>query len=70
MSTALDTNVIISLWATDDALNVQAQAALDGALHRGRLVIAAPVFCELLASPGRTETFLGSFLSESGISVD
>src|ERR1039457_7438812 len=37
---------------------------------RGSLVIAAPVFAELLAAPGRTEAFVDAFLEDTGISVD
>src|ERR1700694_3639638 len=70
MSTAIDSNVLIALWNEDDSLNIQARAALDTALGRGSLVIAAPVFAELLAIPYRTEAFLDSFCKETGIAVD
>ena len=51
MSTAVDSNVLIALWNEDDTLNTQARSELDTALGRGGLVIAAPVFAELLAAP-------------------
>ncbi len=70
MTTAVDTNVLVGLWNEDDALNTLARSALDAALSRGRLVIAAPVFAELLASPSRNEAFLDSFCTQTGISVD
>jgi hypothetical protein len=70
MSTAVDSNVLIALWNEDDTLNTQARSALDTALGRGGLVIAAPVFAELLAAPSRTESFLDSFCKETGIAVD
>jgi predicted nucleic acid-binding protein len=70
MSTAIDSNVLIALWNEDDTLNTQARSALDTALARGGLVIAAPVFAELLAAPSRTESFLDSFCKETGIVVD
>jgi predicted nucleic acid-binding protein len=70
MTTAIDTNVLVALWNEDDALNTLAHAALDDALGRGSLVLAAPVFAELLAAPSRTEAFLDSFCRETGISVD
>ena len=38
--------------------------------HRGTLIAAAPVFAELIAAPGRSETFVGSFFEETGIGVD
>src|SRR5260370_19081935 len=70
MTTAIDTNVLVALWDEDGTLNTQARSALDAALERGSLVIAAPVFAELLAAPSRNETFLDSFCRETGITVD
>src|ERR1051326_3768031 len=70
MTTAVDTNVVIALWDKDPTLSLAAQNALDRAFHRGTLVAAAPVFAELIAAPGRTEGFVGSFFEETGISVD
>lgn len=70
MITAIDSNVLIALWNEDDTLNTLARAALDGALGRGNLVIAAPVFAELLAAPSRTEDFLDAFFRDTGIDVD
>src|SRR6266566_2412436 len=70
MTTAIDTNVLVALWNEDDTLNTQARSALDAALGRGSLVIAAPVFAELLAAPSRNEEFLDSFCRETGISID
>ena len=70
MTTAIDTNVLVALWDKDEAVNSAAQAALDAALRRGRLVIPAPVFAELMACPGRSEAFLDAFLRDTEISVD
>jgi predicted nucleic acid-binding protein len=70
MTTAVDTNVMIALWDKDSALSLAAQNALDAAFNRGTLVAAAPVFAELLAAPGRSESFVGSFFEETGITVD
>ena len=70
MTTAIDTNVIIALWDNDPALSLAAETALDTAFHRGNLVVAAPVFAELIAAPGRTEAFVSSFLEENGITID
>ena len=70
MSTAIDSNVLIALWNEDDSLNTQARSALDTALGRGGLFIAAPVFAELLAAPSRTEDFLDSFCEGTSITVD
>jgi hypothetical protein len=54
----------------DPTLSFPAQTALEAAFNRGSLVVAAPVFAELLAAPGRTESFVGSFLEETGIALD
>jgi predicted nucleic acid-binding protein len=70
MTTAVDTNVIVSLWDEDVNLSSAAQSALDAALERGGLVISAPVFTELVACPGRSEDFLESFFNDTGIAVD
>ena len=70
MNTAIDSNILVALWNQDDALNTLARSALDDALARGSLVIAAPVFAELLAAPSRNEDFLDSFCRDTGISID
>src|SRR6266478_9667114 len=70
MKTAIDTNVVIALWDKDAALSLAAQSALETAFNRGTLVAAAPVFAELIAAPGRSEAFVGSFFEETGIAVD
>ena len=44
MTTAIDSNILVALWNEDDSLNTLARSALDAALGRGGLVIAAPVF--------------------------
>jgi len=70
MTTAIDTNVVIALWDKDPTLSSAAQTALEAAFNRASLVAAAPVFAELIAAPGRTEAFVGSFFEETGIAVD
>lgn len=70
MTTAVDTNVVIALWDKDPGLSLAAQNALEAAFNRGTLVAAAPVLAELMAAPGRTEAFVGSFFEETGIAID
>ena len=70
MTTAVDTNVVIALWDRDPTLSLAAQTALEAAFGRGGLVVAAPVFAELLAAPGRTEAFINSFFEDTGVTVD
>jgi predicted nucleic acid-binding protein len=70
MTTVVDTNVIVALWDRDDDLNATVQAALDAALNRGHLVVPAPVFAELMALPGRAESFLDAFFQDTDVVVD
>jgi predicted nucleic acid-binding protein len=70
MISASDTNIFVALWDREHALNYAAQEALEKASNRGRLVVSAPVFAELLACPGRDETMLRTFFSEVRISID
>jgi len=70
MTTALDSNILVAFWDTDDTLNSLAASALSTALALGNLVVSAPVYAELLAFPGRTEAFLDSFLADTAIAVD
>ena len=70
MSTALDTNIVVALWGRDSALNTQVESALDSALREGALIVASPVFAELMAFPGRTEAFIDSFFKDTGVQID
>jgi predicted nucleic acid-binding protein len=70
MTTAVDSNVFVALWDRDNTLNSLARSALDAALSRGGLVIAAPVYAELLAFPSRTEVMLDLFFNDTGIAVE
>ena len=70
MTTAIDTNIIVALWDADSGVALAARTALDAAFNRGNLIVAAPVFAELIAAPGRTETFVAMFFEEAGIAID
>ncbi len=70
MTTAIDSNVLAALWNSDDSLNLSAQKALRKARSSGLLVISAPVFAELVASPSRNEAFVDSFCSETSIAIE
>jgi predicted nucleic acid-binding protein len=70
MTTAVDSNVFVAFWDRDNTLNSLARSALDAALSRGSLVIAAPVYAELLAFPSRTEVMLDLFFKDTGIAVE
>lgn len=70
MTTALDTNVIVALWDTDDALHRAARNALEKAWAAGKLVISPVVFAELVAAPGRSGAFVDRFCEDTGIVVE
>ena len=70
MTTAIDTNILVTLWDEDDTLHVPVRRALEGVFERGKLVIAGAVYAELLAAPGRTEEFLDRFCEETRIGVE
>jgi Predicted nucleic acid-binding protein, contains PIN domain len=70
MTTAIDTNVLVALWDRSSALNKIAQSALDSSMKSGALVVAGPVYSELMAAPGRDERFLDLFLRDTGVAVD
>jgi predicted nucleic acid-binding protein len=70
MTTAIDTNVIVALWDAEDPLHRVARAALDKAFNEGALVISGAVYAELMAAPGRTETFIDGFCEDTSIGVE
>lgn len=70
MTTAVDTNVLVSLWYPDAKLNSLARSSLDDAYAKGPVIISAPVFSELLAAPSRDENFVNSFVRDTGLIVD
>lgn len=68
--TAVDTNVFVSLWDESKAVHLKAREALDSALMQGPLVVAAPVYAELMARPYRTQRMLDQFFSDAEVRVD
>jgi predicted nucleic acid-binding protein len=70
MTTALDTNVVVALWGPDSSLSLAVQTALESAFSHGSLTVAAPIFAELVAGPGRTEDFVNGFFEDTGIAID
>ncbi len=69
MRTAIDTNVISSLWSSTP-LAAQMATLLSRASDEGGLVVCGPVYAELLAHPKATERFVDEFLTTTGIDVD
>lgn len=70
MTTAIDTNILVTLWDVEDTQHRPARQALEAAFEKGSLVIVGAVYAELLAAPGRTEEFLDQFCEETGIGVE
>ncbi len=70
MTTAIDSNVLVAFWNEDDALNLEASKALEGAAEAGELVISPPVYVEIRSLRDRDEAKIEYFLEKSGIRVD
>jgi predicted nucleic acid-binding protein len=68
MLSAIDTNIISSLWSQESA-SKDVASILFKCKQEGGLVIAAPVYAELLAHPKATKTFIDNFLNQTGIQV-
>ena len=69
MRTAIDTNVLSALWSMEP-LAPDIARSLGNAKSEGGLVVAAPVYAELLAYPKATESFVNRFLADTGIDID
>ena len=70
MRTAVDSNVFVALWSSDDGVSRLAESALDESADLGGLVICPAVFCELVAAPGRDERFVTEFLRATSVTVE
>jgi len=66
---AIDTNVISALWSQEPRAP-QVAALLNEARDRGGLVIAAPVYAELMAHPWVEAGFVDRFVKDTGIRID
>jgi predicted nucleic acid-binding protein len=67
--TAIDTNIISALWSREQMAR-EVSRWLESAQRDGGLVIAAPVYAELLAHPQASEQFVNDFLADTGIAID
>lgn len=70
MTTAIDTNVIVTFLDSSQALDQSIDNAINAAYTTSDLVISGPVYAELLALPGRVEPVLDRFLDDTGIRVE
>ena len=69
MRSAIDTNVISALLASEPASGLAEQLLLSAG-EEGGLVICGPVYSELIAQPGMTAAFMDDFLLKTGIEVE
>jgi predicted nucleic acid-binding protein len=70
MTISIDSNVIAALWNKDHSMNAVAVEVLSKLSAPERLLVAGPVYSELMAGPLRTEESLDMFLDDTGIAVD
>jgi predicted nucleic acid-binding protein len=69
MRTALDTNVLSALWSKESSAPTIAKS-LANARQEGAVLISGVVYCELLAYPNATETYVNTFCADTGITLD
>jgi len=69
MRTAIDTNIISALWSKE-LLAAEVAKRLGDAKLEGGLVIAAPVYAELLAYPNASVSFVNDFLADTDVAID
>ena len=60
MRTAIDTNIISALWSKE-IVAVEVARRLGDAKLEGAIVIAGPVYAELLAYPNASVSFVNDF---------
>lgn len=69
MRTAIDTNILSSIWSRYAGAAMLADRVYVAG-QEGGLIISAPVYAELLAHPSVPESALIQFLHETGIVLD
>ncbi len=69
MRTALDSNVISSIWSYEESAP-QLLEQLDKALGWGSLVLCPVVYAELHGYPGISREKINAFLAETRIAID
>jgi predicted nucleic acid-binding protein len=70
VTTAVDTNVLISLWSGTAEVAAEAATLLAVASDKGPLIIAPAVYAELVAAPERQVEFVEAFIGDAGIQID
>ena len=69
MRTAIDTNVISTLWSSSPIVE-QVTALLGRIASEGALAVSAPVYAELMANPKASQQFVDQFLATTRVEVD
>jgi predicted nucleic acid-binding protein len=69
MTTALDSNVLSSLWSAEPSAPVVRQHLINARLS-GRIIVSAPVYAELAAHPQVSLDRVDRLLAEADIAVD
>jgi len=62
-----DTNILVALWSGTDAVIQAVQASMERAQRQGVLIIAPPVYAELIAAPNRELDMVETFLDRARI---
>lgn len=70
MTVAIDTNIFVALWQGTAAVAHAARISLERAGQDGALVIAPPVYAELIAAPKRNVAAIEAFLEAAHVDVD
>jgi predicted nucleic acid-binding protein len=69
MRTALDSNILSSLWSNEPSAE-RVQAELRNARLQGGIVVSAPVYVELVAHPLVLPGFVDKFLVDAAINIE
>ncbi len=70
MTTALDTNILVALWRGTGAVTQAVQASMERAQRKGILIIAPPVYAEVIAAPHSDPDMVDTFLNRTRIEID
>lgn len=69
MITALDTNIPSALWSAEP-LATEIAKLLARARGDGGLIVCGPVYAELLAYPGASQSFVDDFLQQTQVMIE
>lgn len=70
MPVALDTNILVTLWRGSDEAARNVRVILERVSVREALVIAPPVYAELLAAPQVDAATLAASLTQARIEIN